>query len=72
MVIFKYVNLMTPRVDPNSFTFQYGDIQITVQARLHVAFLDLHSNMVIFKCTSGGDDKPTTLAFTFQYGDIQI
>ena len=54
------------------FTFQSGDIQIINGGFGSWITFNLHSNLVIFKCTNPQLTELTAIKFTFQSGDIQI
>ena len=54
------------------FTFQSGDIRIDKLESALYYYIDLHSNLVIFKYDSCMVQCKWLEQFTFQSGDIQI
>ena len=51
LVIFKFTAIKGNTTKTYTFTFQSGDIQIYSVITLHIfIFINLHSNLVIFKC----------------------
>ena len=55
-----------------TFTFQYGSIQIDLALEYVDRYVNLHSNMVLFKWVAERTGQEKYSLFTFQYGSIQI